>query len=367
MWFVHGEAAGVIRFFVGTRAAQLVGSRASVLWLSECADLDDVVWRSVKPLIWEHRADVIAEGTPAFEETHFFTVLAMSGLPDDHERVNRKLAPRDEDASTHLATSLDAYSRQAREEARKDLLASGEDSIYALQQIKGDWRMPSAYVFRWEPGRHLVTVMRTRGQWYLRAQNGAQIRISERPIIMGGIDWFRGAAPAGAVVDAVWPVNPLSPLDDDGVPVDPRPLVVAIDEMSTTKGVTYTDEDYIARLVSLQQRWGVDCWYQDPFSPKLTAAAKARGLVVADTDPKEKLGRIALLGRLLFHTETLPPAFYCSTKCETMAEQIAGYKWARKKDGTTTGKPVQYSDWLIDGQCYIMPHTGAGLEAGGPF
>lgn len=368
MWFVIGRAAGVIRFFVGSRAAQLVGSRASVLWLSECADLSDLVWRSVKPLMWEHKADVIAEGTPAFDEAHFFTTLAISGLPDGHERANRKLALRNEEVETHLATSLEAYSVTAREEAKKDVEASGEDSLYALQQIFGDWRMPSNYVFGWKPDRHLVTVMRSRGQWHIKAQNGDVFRITDRPIIMGGIDWFRGSAPAGAVVDAVWPINPLSPVDKEtGQPVDPRPLVVALDEVSTEKGATYSDEDYIAKLVRLQQLWGVARWYQDPFSPKLTSLAKSRGLVIANTDPREKLGRLALLGRLLHCTSDIGPAFLCSTKCRVLAEQIEGYRWARKRDGTPTGKPIQYNDWLLDGQAYIMPHTGASLSSGGPL
>lgn len=369
MWFVIGRAAGVIRFFVGSRAAQLVGSRASVLWLSESADLPDIVYRSVKPLLWEHKADVFAEGTPAFDESHWFTLLAISGLPDKHERISRKTrkrTPRDPEVTTFLATSLEAYSLKAREEAKRDLEASGEDSLYARQQILGDWRMPSLYVFRWLPNRHLATVMRSRGQWHVKPQGGELKRIVERPIVIGGIDWFRGTAPAGGCVQAVWPINPLSPVDEDGDPIDPRPLVITVAEASTDKE-NPSNEDLTKRLLYLQDQWEVDAWYQDPFSPKITAAASEQGLVIADTDASEKKGRLALIERLLHCTTDREPAYYCSTSCPTMAEQIAGYRWATKRDGTPTGRPKQYNDWLIDGLAYVVPHTGAILSAGGPF
>ncbi len=367
-WFVMGGAAGVIRYYVGSRVAQLVGSKTAILWLNECGELDDMIWRSVKPLLWEEAADVIAEGTPAFDESHWYTQLAVSGLPDGHERADRKIAPRNEDVTTYLGDSTEAYSARAREEAQRDLEASGPDDIYTRWQIKGDWRLPGMYVFGWKPDRHLATVTGSRGIWNIKPLGGSSThRVTEQPIVMGGIDWFRGTAPAGGLVIAVWPQNPLSPLTKDGEPVDPRPLMIALDEMSTQKGEQYSDDAFIGRLVALQELWDVDVWYQDPFSPKLTTLAKGQGLAVADTDPAEKLGRLALLGRQLNCNEELEPALYVSLRCKAFADQLTRYRWARKRDGTPTGKPIQYNDWLIDGAAYVVPHTGAALTSGGPF
>jgi hypothetical protein len=370
-WFVCGEAAGVIRYFVGTRASQLVGSRASILWLSESGLLDDVVWRSVQPLLWEQKADVIAEGTPAFDEGHWFTRLAVSGLPDGHERADRKIAARNTEVTTYLATSLQAYNLGARAEAARDLEASGEESVYALQEIKADWRLPSMMVFQWHPDRHLATVTEDRSVWTI-AVNGRVHRVREQPQIVGGIDWFRGVAPAGAVVTAIWRSNPIripAPTRDDerATAADPRPLIVALDEVSTEKDETYTDDGYVGKLVALQKRWGVGAWYQDPFSPKLTKLARSKGLAIRDTDASEKGGRLALIGRALHCTDTIEPALLVSQRCRRLPGQLARYRWARKRDGTPTGKPIQYDDWLIDGLAYIVPHVGGVSVRGGPW
>lgn len=357
-WFRVGRAAGVIRYFVGSRVAQLVGSQTAILWLNECASLDDDTWRAVRPLLWEEKADVIAEGTPAFDEGHWFTQLAVSGLPDGHERADRKIAPHNPEVATYLGSSTEAYSENVRAESKRDLERSGPEDLYARWQIEGDWRLPGQYVFRWQADRHSCAVLETDRRWRFRVGPGVEFDVVDQPELIGGIDWFRGSAPAGAIVLAVWRQHPL----DDA---ETRPLVVAVDEASTVKGETYSDDAYVQKLVALQERWSVDRWYQDPFSPRLTRLAKQQGLVIKDTDASEKLGRLALLGRLMNCSDELEPCLYVSTRSKTFADQLARYRWARKQDGTPTGKPVQYNDWLIDAAAYVMPHVLGGGVAGG--
>ncbi len=357
-WFLVGEAAGVIHYAVGSRASQIVGNETALLWLNECSELDDETWRVAKPLLWEWNADVIAEGNPAFDEGHWYTALAISGLPDGHERADRQIEARNPEVTTYLGSATAAYSKRVREESAKDKERSGADELYVRWQIEGDWRLPGVYVFKWQADRHLATITETGYRWSIRV-NGLELEVTDEVELIGGIDWFRGSAPAGAIVLAVWRQHPLDAEET-------RPLVLAVDEMNTKKGETYSDDGFIEQLVALQTRWGVDRWYQDPFSPRLTKLAKAEGLAIKDTNPAEKLGRLALLGRLLHCDEDLEPCLYVSTRCKTLADQLSRYKWARKKDGRSTGKPIQYNDWLLDAAAYVMPHIlGGGASGGG--
>lgn len=351
-WLVMGKAAACIKYFVAGRAGSVVGGRCAVLWVNEAGEISDEAWMRLLPLRFEDGAETILEGTPALSTAHFFTARAISGLPDGHERADRTIAARDNETTTFLASSLEAYNERARVESAKELERAGDGNVLATWQIQGDWRTPSEMVFDFVPPRHVATVTRDSfGTWTLVAA-GKTLRTNEKPRIVGGIDWYRGHAPAGAAVFACWRKNPFDSAEN-------RELVVAIDEMSTEKGETYTDEGYFAKLKALQQRWGVSDWWQDPFSKDISRLAKWAGIKLRDTDARDKLARLSLISRLLHHTDKIAPCFYVSSRCPTLARQMGNYKWRRKRDGTTTDEPSQYDDWLIDAAAYVVPHVSS--------
>lgn len=356
-WFLYKGAAGVIRYLVGSRPDQIRGSKVALLWLDEAGFLDEAVWTACKPMVWEHRARTLLTGTPAFSDGHFFTKLAVSGLPPDHERADARVAKPRPDVTTFLASSEQAYSEVAREEVAKDLAVSGADSLYVLQEVKADWRLPSLYVFPWHAPTHLATVRRDRGRWVIETSRGPMV-LTDNPTVWGGIDWFRGTAPGGAVLLATWPVHPLS-LDDK------RWLTAVIAERPTRKGES--DEDFINALLALQRKHAVAGWYSDPSSENKQRLAEKLGLVMQTTSNKDKEGRVGLVQRQLHYTADLPPALYVDPSCKVTADQLQGFRRARDKKGQPTEKFVNYNDAHVDALAYVVPSIGSSGVVGGGF
>jgi hypothetical protein len=354
-WFLYRGAAGCIRYLVGSRPDQIRGSKVALLWLDEAGFLDDAVWSACKPMVWEHRARTLLTGTPAFDETHFFTRQAVAGLPASHERADQKIAKPDSRVKTFLASSEHAYSEVAREEVARDIASSGADSLYVLQEVRADWRMPGFFVFEWHAPTHVATVTRRYGAWVLETSRG-DIELDDRPRLLGGLDWFRGAAPGGALALAFWPEHPLNP-------GDPRGLALAFWERTT--GRNEGEDDFIRAVKEAQQKLDVEGWYPDPTSEEKIRLAKKAGVVMRETNNRDKVGRVGLVQRLVHHTKEIAPALYVSRECKVFARQLAGYKRARDRKGQPTEKFIDYDDCLIDAAAYVVPKLASTTVAGG--
>ena len=362
-WFVKDGAAGVIRYFVATRPSQIVGSRAIVVWLNEAGLHPQDIWRHVKPLVWEHKSNVYAEGTPTLGTSHWFVQLSISGLPPDHERSDPKVAKPNPEVTTFLGSSLTAYSPQVREESRKDVEMYGESTTYVKTEIFGDWRIPSIKVFTYNHNHHGCYIEESRGQYLIRSKIYGEIRLDDPDMIRGAIDWYKGDKPAGFLEASIWYDNPLS--EDTA---DERPLVVVTNEYTTPrKG--YSDRGYFSKMKSAQDLRGVEGFYYDPSSIQASGSAKRAGVVLFETDRRDKNGRVGMVERQLHfdRKQDVPPAMLVSHRCKTVTEQLIQFKRKRDKDGNPTAEFSQYNDWFVDCLAYLVPHiqsagpTGAGF------
>ena len=359
MWFVAGKTAGVITFLVASHTDQLVGDNADILWLDECNDIDNPVWDRIRPLVADTGGSILLTGTPSMGGGHWYTKQLVAGLPPDHERADSEIAKPDPDWQTFIISPELAYLPEVQTFAKKEIeKEGGKQSVYILTQIQGDWRIPNDVVFPWDSDVHLCTVSLVRGD-YVITWKQRKVRMKEKPRVIGGIDWFRGTAPGGAVVCFHWPKHPF-------IPGDKRGLLVVVDEYSTQKDENYSDQGFLKQLKKLQSRYGVRTWYADPSSPEKTKLAKRLGVYVKDANNRDKEGRIALIQHQLGHSDKAPPAMMVDSRCKRTSNQLSRYHRARDKEGNVTEKFVQYNDWLVDSLAYLVPYISAGYRVGGP-
>lgn len=349
-WFLVDGAAGVIRYFVSTRPSKLVGSKASVIWLNESGLQSNDVWRNVKPLCWETDSWVIAEGTPELGEQSWFVKVAIAGLPADHERANPKIAKPRDDHKTFLGSSEEAYLDRVRDESKKDIEISGEDSVYTLTQIKGDWRAPAFLVFKWHHEKHLCNLVFDRGAYRLELSN-RKIVLPHPDLVIGGIDWYKGDAPAGFLEVKVWYDTPLNQDFEDL-----RPLIVVDHEYTTPKS-NYSDDAYFRKMLTGQNIRGVEGYYYDPSATATAETASRTGVILRETSNADKLGRVGMVARQLNYTEDIEPAMFVDKRCKRTAEQLSEFKRARDKEGNPKSDFVNYNDWFVDSLAYIVPNV----------
>lgn len=347
-WFVYGKSALCINYCVASRDEQLRGTRASLVWIDECGEVPDRTWSTVQPLTWETNGSQILSGTPSGDESHWFTRMAISGLPIGHERRTIDI-PANPNVTCFIGSACDvAYSPDVRAQAKREVISSGEDSVYTRLEIHGDWRIPSLLAFpEWNADKHICRVDRSRGIWVLRTQSET-ISIPRQPDrVLGGIDWYRGDSPAGHLIVAVWNLKNES---------DSRLLCLVLDEETVDK-TSYAD-DYFIKLRNLQTKWVVNGWYADPSSPNLILAAR-KYIAMKETDNKDKLGRIALIQRQLHWNSNLSPKLLISSECKTTCDQLANYRHQRDREGNARMLYIQENDWFIDALAYVVPHCQA--------
>ncbi|MHC4644070.1 MAG: hypothetical protein ACYTBJ_01115 [Planctomycetota bacterium] len=337
-------------------------------WVDEAGFVPNDRYLALRPTLWEHEGKLLATGTPALGEDHWFTRLAISGLREGDERYDPHVAEPDPTITTFIADTVrHAFSEQARMEAQKDAKFWGP--IWAAQWIYADWRQRGLQIFReWNPGKHVIDFKRP------YSAPGSIPRIGRQPwcylgktpvytapsLTYGVVDWSGGTAPGAAVVALTWKKNPLT--DND-----PRSLVVVVEDHEGHEA--YTSDGWWRILSSMSKRWGVDRWLGDPHAPRLIRAANRAGIPVKDGAHQDKLGRISLVAALLHHdtTEEIPPALYVSARCQHVPREINGYQWRRSRAGLATDKPKDFDDHTTD--CLAMlaaeVYTGSSLSIGG--
>jgi hypothetical protein len=358
IWCQYNRVAGVIQFRCASQDRQLVGDKCHLLWLDECGLIANSSFMALSPLLWEYEGYLFCSGTPELGEDHWFTKRCIAGLPDEHPWANRDVAKRDPKQKTIHATALDAYSLTTREQAAKELADYGADSVYAKLYILADWRLPSLFVYdNWDSKRHVASFTVSERGTYELQWGERKVTLPRPDGIYGGIDWFEGVAPGGAIVVYYWSRNPLNKEDS-------RALLVIADEHHGREA--YTDEGWWGILSSMDHRHHPFRWFADPHNPRLIREAKSRGLIIYGADAADKLGRIGLIHGHLTCSADREPALVVASKCPVMAGQFSGYQRKISRfTGEVQEEPRQYNDALLDSLAFIVGEIVAPMTMAG--
>lgn len=351
LWLLRDGVCARYDFIPASSEGRLVGKGLDILWIDEAGFIDNARYQAIKPATMDKRADILATGTPDLGDDHWFTKLAIAGLPDGHERSD-PMVEHNPEVSTWIADTVrHAALAEARSEAVKEAKFWG--SRWAARWIYADWRMRGRHVYdEWNADKHVKRYgLRGAAIWL------GNERLPRPDTVIGAVDWSGGAAPGAAVVAHVWRRNPLSQ-------EDPRPLVVVVADHQGYEA--YTDDGWWAILRGLDRRWGVDRWVGDPHAPNLIQQANDAGIWVEPGEAADKMGRIHMVGSLLHWSEGegdeagVAPALYVSSRCEHTMQQFGEYAWKTSRDGEILDKPRQYNDHCMDCMAMIAPEIGEG-------
>lgn len=351
LWLLHGGVCARIDFVPASSEGRMVSKGLDILWIDEAGFLDNTRYQAIKPATMDKRAEMLCTGTPDLGDEHWFTRLAISGLPEGHERSDPHVK-KNEEVSTYIADTVrHAALREAREEAVKEARFWGDR--WAARWIYADWRMRGRHVYdEFIADKHVKRYLMRGATWWLGNQ-----RIDRPDTVIGAVDWSGGASPGAAVIAHVWRVNPLHA-------DDPRPLVVIVWDHQGYDA--YSDDGWWGILRAAERKWGVDRWVGDPHSPNLIQQANDAGIWVEPGAAADKQGRISMVGALLHHSEAsdgnaaVEPALYVARQCEHTMQQFAAYSWATTKQGELLDRPRQYNDHCMDCVAMIVPEVGEG-------
>lgn len=357
LWVWH-EAGVVGRydFLPASGEAALVAKGLRGAWVDESGFIGNDRFDVFSPTLWEHGGRLLATGTPALGDGHWFTRLAVSGLPASHERADAAIAVPDPEVRTFIASTTEhAWSPQARRKAAIEAKHRGE--LWAAIWVYADWRTKGRQVFRsWREGLHVQDYGLGRGGWRLGTQ-----ALPSPDIKLGLLDWSGGTAPGAAVAAHVWERNPLAP-------EDPRHLVVAAADYQGHDA--YTDHGWWQILGDLERTWGLEYWIADPHSPHLIKQARRAGLDVREGASQDKMGRLTHLSGLLHHdlqaAPPIRPALYVAKRCTEIPRQAAAYRWKTNRQGQVLDKPIQYDDHCLDCLAMLVSEIDTGaVQIGG--
>jgi len=363
MWFKMGKAGGVIKFRCASQAKQLQGDSAQIIWIDEAGLIDNTSYYALRPMLWEHKGATMLSGTPDLDESHFFTKIAVSGLPDDDPRVRKamgagRIEEKKEDVLTYLTTSLEAFLPKVREESKKDLEEYGSDSLFVRQFILADWRIPGVYIFdNWDPAIHMVSWREVREGIRVKLR-GKEVDLPRPDKVIGGKDWFQGVADGGYVVAYYWSSNPLEGRHSK------RPLLLVVGEGHGKH--RYTNDGWWGMMMADQEKYGVQKWLADPSDKMYCLEARRAGLHLVPASNPHKLGRVGAIRDLLHSSDKVEPAILISGTCPTLIYQINKYQRKISKwTGEVSEEAKQENDDLIDSLAYIVGSIYSYVVLGG--
>ena len=343
MWFYFNGVASRIRFVTGSGVAAVVSNALDELWIDEAGLLDGMIVDAVRPVLWERNGGLMASGTPSLGVEHWFSQLCLAGLDPDHPYYVPDVVERDPRVTTVIGTSYEAFDRNVRVRARADAKRMGE--AWEAQWVRGDWRLPSLFVYdNWDPQSHVIAYdPRTR-------HFPGRVRPLPPPqLTLGVIDWaYSTTRPGAAVVFHVWLRNPLDP---DRT----RPLVIAIDDRQEAR--EYNAGGWYQIFHDLYAEHRIQRWYADPSRDELLIQARRNSGRIGPVKPAEKAdkgGRINLLKSLLGSYDDTPPAFYVSDRCTHLPRQFGSYRWKLDPLKNPTDKPIDYDDHCLDCCAFLM-------------
>lgn len=363
LWVWHDGISGRFDFIPLISQKGAVGRGLRGAWIDEAGYVPNDVFLALKPALWEHAGRILASGTPSLEQGHWFTKLCVSGLPPGHEREDAEISEPDDRVTTFIADTIHhAAVPAARVEAERDAKFWGP--AWAALWVYADWRHRGLNVFEcWDEAVH-VRSLRLDGERSrsIREELTTPIRIvhpwgwlGDTPLprppdrVVGMVDWSGGTAPGAAVAALVWNKTPLSK-------DDPRSLVVAVEDYEGHEAYVKGGGEqgrgwgWWDILGDMTTRRGVSRWLGDPHNPHLLKVARKAGIKIEEGASQDKPGRLALLGALMHHDKEagILPAFYVAPTCENLRREIGKYRWARKRTGEVTDKPIQHGDHTID-------------------
>jgi hypothetical protein len=372
LWLWMDGICARIDFIPASSPAGLVSKGLHGAWIDEAGFVPNDRYGAFAPMLWEHRAKLLATGTPSLGNDHWFTKLCVSGLSEGHEREDPEIAKPDDEVQTFVADTIHhAFNENARREAMRDEKFWG--AVWAAQWIYADWRTGSLRIFReWSNKIHLVNFSKPRSNPLIGTlpQIGripyctvGDHKIFDPPTTTYGIvDWSGGTAPGAAVIVLAWKDNPIS--SDD-----PRPLLVVVQDHEGHEAYTSAPRGWWTILHGMDTGWGVDRWIADPHSPELIKQMKKAGIWADEGAHQDKQGRISIIAALLHHDDEVGvvPALYVSKRCQHTQREISNYRWRRTQDGRASNKPKDYDDHCTD--CLAMlaaeVYSGGGVIIGG--
>jgi hypothetical protein len=340
MWLVHEGAAVAVSFIPAKQASSMVGRGPAICYITESGFVPSMHWDRLVPSFWDRSTWVIAEGTPTQDASHWFTQLAVSGLPDDHDEADRSIARRDKRVHTSRANTIEhAFLRNAREAARLELEYKGK--AYADRWIYAKWEKPSNVVFdEYDPHVSISDYV-----VYPPTLNGIKLPRPSRIEI--DIDWHQGGRPGAATCTLIWKRR--NPLDEH----DPRPLFIVVDEFQDDdERLPYSKEGWWGIIKDMRDRWQPNAIYGDPTGTELIKRARRHGIKVKPSENADKSGRLQILNAQCHVSPQGNAAFYLTGECQKVAKVMQTLPWREDKDGNPTDKPSGYNDHLADCLAY---------------
>ena len=341
MWLVHEGAAVSIGFIPAKQASSMVGRGPAICYITEAGFVPSAHWDRLLPSFWDRQTWVIAEGTPTQDATHWFTQLAVSGLDDDNEEADRRIAHRNPRVHTSRANTIEhAFLHSARQAAAEEITYRGER--WGKLWVYASWEQPADVVFdEYHPEVSVV-------DFEVIPPTLAGLELPKPNRVEMDVDWHRGAAPGAAVVTYIWTQR--NPLDIS----DPRPLMLVVDEyQDDEERLPYTRDGWWQVLKDLRDRWGVMRTYGDPTGIDLIKQAKRFGLKIYPAENEDKAGRLQLVNAQCHVSPAKRAALYLRRdSAKKTAHCIQTLQWRKDQMGRATDKPSGYNDHLADCLAY---------------